>query len=458
MHYVIVDIETTGGSPKNSKITEIAIYKHDGNEIIDQFETLINPEISIPEFIVNLTGINDQMVKNSPKFHEISDKIIEFTEGCIFVAHNVSFDYGVLRHEFRKIGHDFRRKNLCTVIASRNILPGFDSYSLGKLTRALGIELIGRHRAGGDAFATAKLFTILMEKSTEKLEKHINEDLNPQILHPNLDLAELDEIPDRAGVYKFYNEFNQLIYVGKSKFIRRRIEQHLKNSKTPKGENLLKEITRVEYELTGSEFISTILENTLLKAHQPSYNTAVRKTRFSHGLYQYFDDNGYIHLFIGLTSKMTDEPIIGFISKKDAIISMVNWTEEYQLCKKLCDLDSSNTFCKEFETKKCKGACVQEESSEFYNLRVQKLIDELLWSNSSFYIIENGRQKGEKSLVLIENGRYIGHGFAPFHFQYTTADKWKRYIEFTEEQEDRDFRTNLRIYIKNNPHITIVKF
>lgn len=458
MHYVIVDIETTGGSPKNSKITEVAIYKHDGKKIIDQFETLINPEIPIPEFIVNLTGINDQMVKDAPRFHEIADKIIEFTEGCIFVAHNVSFDYGVLRHEFRKIGHDFRRKHVCTVIASRSLLPGFDSYSLGKLTRALGIELIGRHRAGGDAFATAKLFTILMEKEPEKLEKHIHEDLNPKILHPNLDLADLDEIPDRAGIYKFYNEFNQLIFVGKSKFIRRRIEQHLKNSKTPKGESLLKEITRIEYELTGSEFISMIQENKLLKAYQPPHNTAVRKTRFSHGLYQYTDDNGFIRLFIGLTSKMTDEPIIGFISKKDAITSLENWIKEYELCQKLCDLFPTNAECQNYSVQQCKGACVQEESAEFYNLRVEELINELLWNNNSFYIIENGRQKGEKSIVLIENGRYIGHGFAPFHFQYTTADKWKRYIEFIEEQEDRDLRTNLRIYIKNNPQITIVKF
>ena len=322
MHYVIVDIETTGGSPKSSKVTEIAMYKHDGSEIIDQYETLINPEMPIPEFIVNLTGINDNMVKDAPKFHEVAKKIVEFTEDCVFVAHNVSFDYGVLRHEFRKLGYDFRRKHLCTVIASRKIIPGFDSYSLGKLTRALGIELIGRHRAGGDAFATAKLFSVLMEKSVDKVEAHIQEDLNPKILHPNLDLAELDEIPDRTGVYKFYNEFNQLIYVGRSKYIRRRIDQHLKNTKTQKGQDLLKEITRIEYELTGSEFISIVRENQLLKTNSPPHNTSVRKTKFSHGLYKYEDDNGYIRFFLGLTSKMNEVPLIGFISKRDGIVNI----------------------------------------------------------------------------------------------------------------------------------------
>jgi DNA polymerase III subunit epsilon len=103
MNYVIVDIETTGGSPKASKITEIAIYKHDGAGIIDEFSTLVNPEMKIPEFISRLTGISDKMVEDAPKFYEIAKKIIEFTEGCIFVAHNVGFDYGIIRHEFKTL-------------------------------------------------------------------------------------------------------------------------------------------------------------------------------------------------------------------------------------------------------------------------------------------------------------------------------------------------------------------
>ena len=147
MHYAIIDIETTGGNPKSSKITEIAIYKSNGIEIIDQFVSLVNPEMNIPDFIVNLTGINNSMVQSAPKFYEIAKEIIEFTEGCIFVAHNVAFDYTVIRYEFKNLGYDYRRQHLCTVRASRFILPDLASYSLGKLTRILGIELIGRHRS-----------------------------------------------------------------------------------------------------------------------------------------------------------------------------------------------------------------------------------------------------------------------------------------------------------------------
>ena len=192
MHYAIVDIETTGGSPKASKITEIAIYKHDGTDIIDNYQALINPEVPIPAFIVQLTGINDKMVENAPKFYEVAKEITEFTKDCVFVAHNVGFDYGILRLEFKSLGYDYRRPHLCTVRSSRVVIPGHESYSLGKLTRALGIELVGRHRAGGDAFATAKLFSLLMEADAAEMQTLIQEELNPKRLHPNLDLEHLE--------------------------------------------------------------------------------------------------------------------------------------------------------------------------------------------------------------------------------------------------------------------------
>lgn len=255
MRFAIVDIETTGGSPKNSKITEIAVYIHDGTTVLDEFVSLVNPEMKIPEFITRLTGISDKMVENSPKFYEIAKKVIEITEDCVFVAHNVGFDYGIIRHEFKQLGYDFRRPHLCTVRASRYILPGRESYSLGKLTRGLGIEINGRHRAGGDALATAHLFTLLFEKDPSNLNTFIQQEVNPKILHPNLDLEQLDALPSRTGIYRFYNEFSQLIYIGKSKDIKKRVEQHLRNSTSRKAIQMRQEITRIEYELTDRKSV-----------------------------------------------------------------------------------------------------------------------------------------------------------------------------------------------------------
>ena len=163
--FSIIDIETTGQSYKNGKITEIAIYQHNGQEVTDSFSTLINPEMDIPFFITELTGINNEMVRTAPKFYQVAKKIIEMTMGRTFVAHNASFDYKFIKEEYARLGYNYHRKTMCTVKLSRKLLPGHPSYSLGKLCADLGIEISGRHRAAGDALATAKLFDILLDRN-----------------------------------------------------------------------------------------------------------------------------------------------------------------------------------------------------------------------------------------------------------------------------------------------------
>lgn len=455
MYYAIVDIETTGGSPKNSKITEIAIFKHDGNKVVDEFVSLVNPETVIPQFIVQLTGINDRMVREAPKFYEIAKDIIEFTEDCVFVAHNVAFDYGVLRAEFKSLGYDYRRPHLCTVRASRYVLPGHESYSLGKLTRELGIELIGRHRAGGDAFATSELFTLLMETDANNLQTFVQEEVNPKRLHPNLDLDHLDEIPNKTGVYKFYNETNQLIYIGKSVHIRKRIDQHLRNSKTKKGIQMQKEISRIEYELTGSELISLLRESYLIKQHKPIYNRSLRRNSFPHGLYHYTDEAGYIRLFVTRVSTMTETPLTSFNTKKEGTAYLERQVEAYDLCTKLCDLYKSKSACFQYTIRNCMGACVGEETPDSYNARCQQLINHLTLNGESFYIVDKGRKRGEKSLVLVENGCLKGMGYAPYHFNKLPPKKWEGFLDLM--PDDRDARTILNLFLRKSEKHQIVE-
>lgn len=167
--FAVVDIETSGGRAQVDKITEIAIYIHDGRRVVDEFTTLINPEVSIPPFITNLTGINNQMVANAPKFYEVAKKIVLLTEGKLFVAHNAQFDYGFIQAEFKRLGYDYQRNTLCTVKMSRKIIPGLKSYSLGNLCQSVGIPINNRHRAAGDALATIKLLDLLLEKTQGQL-------------------------------------------------------------------------------------------------------------------------------------------------------------------------------------------------------------------------------------------------------------------------------------------------
>ncbi len=456
MNYAIVDIETTGGSTKSSKITEIAIYKHDGMQIISSFSTLVNPEMPIPEFISRLTGIHDKMVEDAPKFYEIAKQIIEFTEDCIFVAHNVGFDYGIIRHEFKLLGYDYRKAHLCTVRASRYVLPGHDSYSLGKLSKALGIELTDRHRAKGDAEATAHLFTKLYATDSKGLGTFIQEDVNPKILHPNLDLEALEEIPNKPGVYKFFNDTNQLIYIGKSKHIRKRIEQHLKNVKTLKGSIMRQEIARIEFELTGSELIALLFESELIKIHKPVYNRALRKNTYAYGLFYFEDQKGYLQLYVDKISKSSSVPLTTFTTKREANDYIFMLVETHQLCQKLCGLEKSTGSCFGYQVKKCHGACVSMEEPESYNERVLKLINSLTFDDDSFFIVEGGRDKREKSVVWIENGSYRGFGFVPYFAVKQIHRNWLRYIDL--HPEDKDVRTILRYYLRKNPDLLKIPF
>ena len=163
--FAIIDIETTGNRHNFGKITEIAIYQHNGQTITGSYSTLINPEMDIPYFITRLTGIDNKMVKDAPKFYEVAKKIIDMTKGRTFVAHNVSFDYKFIKEEYKRLGYDYNQKTMCTIKMARKLLPGHRSYSLGKICSDLGIEIKGRHRATGDALATVKLFEILLEKN-----------------------------------------------------------------------------------------------------------------------------------------------------------------------------------------------------------------------------------------------------------------------------------------------------
>ena len=218
MKFAIVDIETTGGNALKDRITEIAVYIHDGNKILDEFCTLINPECSIPPFISKLTGISNEMVENAPRFFEVAKQFVQITDGAVFVAHNASFDYGFIRQEYKSLGFNFSRDYLCTVRLSRKIVPGFRSYSLGNLCSSLNINIENRHRASGDALATVKLFEMLLQKNKEEnvISDFIKNDYVNLRFPPGFNRPIIDKLPETHGVYYLLNENGEIIYIGKS--------------------------------------------------------------------------------------------------------------------------------------------------------------------------------------------------------------------------------------------------
>ncbi|PIY32835.1 MAG: DNA polymerase III subunit epsilon, partial [Bacteroidetes bacterium CG_4_10_14_3_um_filter_42_6] len=227
--YAIVDIETTGLSPSIEKITEIAILIHDGTKVTETFSTLINPEIKIPYRITQMTGINNRMVEDAPKFYEVAKKIVEITEDRIIVGHNVRFDYSFIRNEYKSLGYEYQRQTLDTIKLCRKLIPGQPSYGLGNLCKSLRIDNHARHRAEGDAMATTRLFELLLslENTPEKT--------NLTGMQSSLSKSLIENLPKEPGVYYFFNKDNELIYVGKSINIHDRILSHLNNNLNKKA-------------------------------------------------------------------------------------------------------------------------------------------------------------------------------------------------------------------------------
>ncbi len=273
--YAIIDIETTGGKYNEEGITEIAIHKYDGTDVIDSFISLINPEKEIQPFVVNLTGINNNMLRGAPKFYEVAKRIVEITQDCVLVAHNTSFDYRVLRTEFRRLGYHFEIPTLCTVELSKKLIPDLESYSLGKLCRSIGIPMSDRHRANGDALATVKLLELLLQKDFEKdIIKSSIKTGNKRDLSQKL-LVILDDIPSKTGVFYFHNFKGDILYLGKGKNIKKIVNQIFLRTSS-RSKDLLKELSSVTFEITGSELISNLKFHEEALLHQPKFNKKIQ--------------------------------------------------------------------------------------------------------------------------------------------------------------------------------------
>ena len=451
--YAILDIETTGGQYNEEGITEIAIYKFDGHEVVDQFISLVNPEIPIQPFVVKLTGINNAMLRSAPKFFEVAKRIIEITEGCIVVAHNASFDYRILQTEFRRLGFKFQKPTLCTVELSKKLLPGHASYSLGKLVRALGIPMADRHRASGDAMATVKLFKMLLAKDLEKeiLKSSVKTEIKSGMSPKLLDIVE--NLPSKTGIYYIHNEKGDLIYIGKSKNIKKRVNQHFTGT-SRKCKKIQMEVYTVTYEETGSELIALLKESEEIKINKPIYNRAQRKTIFQWALYQIKDENGYIKLSLQKTDGRKKE-ITSYTSIQEGKNALFKITDQFNLCQKINGLYDTKNACFKYKIKECDGACIGEITTEEYNSRVEEFIESSQFENDNMVVIDRGRSLEERSAILIENGIYKGYCFYDLNYQITNIEVLKNII--IPMQNNRDTMNIIQAYLRKHRVMKIIK-
>lgn len=449
--YAILDIETTGGSPRAEKITEIAVFFYDGEKIVDEWSTLINPEKNIPHFITGLTGISNEMVADAPKFYEIAKELVERTEGCVVVGHNVGFDYGFIKSEFKRLGFEYDRDTLCTVKLSKKIIPGHKSYSLGKLCAELGIEIKDRHRAAGDAMATVELFELLQRTSKgegSSIEQHLPSALKYKNLNGNLSVEDIEALPDKAGTYYFYDEKNTLLYIGKSISIKKRVLSHLGNNGTKRATEMRERIASISYELTGSELIALLKESEEIKNNKPMYNRAQRRSLSHWGLYEGFDAFGYSTLKLAKVSDMLEAPVTAFNNKAEARETLSKLVEKHWLCQKLCGLYVTEGACFHYGIRQCNGACVQKEAVKDYNKRVEELLSKYKLDQGNMLIIDEGRDLNERSIVRIEKGMYLGYGYISIDEGYLGIEQMLECIK--PALDNRDVRQILSSWLRKN--------
>jgi DNA polymerase III subunit epsilon len=401
--YAIVDIETTGGSPANGGITEIAILVFDGKRVTKKFTTLINPEQHIPIYITGLTGIDNKMVAKAPTFEDIAEDIFKLLQGNIFVAHNVNFDFSFVDSNLKKHGYILDSKKLCTVRLSRKVFKTEPSYSLGNLCRSLGIKVNNRHRAEGDAKATVTLFEkILQNGGMEHIDKMLKRNTGEQWLPMQIEKELIDNLPNKPGVYYFLDNKKKVIYVGKAVNIKKRVASHFTHTDfSSRRQHFLRLIANIKYEECVNELHALILESTEIKRLWPLYNRSQKQPQQRYGLYSYEDAKGYKRLMIDKYKKNVPAHY-RFNLMHEGQVLLRNMVEEFELHEKLCFLNKEPINTTDWE---------YLEAYNKYNKKVNNALSSLQTALPTFAVVEDGLQPDEKFCLLIEKGIFYGMGF-----------------------------------------------
>ncbi len=407
---------------RKGRIIEICILIHDGLSVVEKYSTLIDPECYITPNFIRISGITNEMVEGAPKFHEVAKDILRLTENCIFVAHNVGFDYGFVREEFASLGYKYRKDTLCTVRLSRKLIPGKMSYSLGNLCASLGIEIENRHRAEGDAVATAKLFDLLLQIKSEhpQYRKQGIEELMVRRVDKIKEYI-LKKIPEDCGVYYFLDADGQIIYIGKSVNAYKRAQSHFLTT-TKKAGQMLHELTDVDFVPTGSELVALLMEAAEIKKHQPKYNRRSKAVDYLYAIEFANDEAGCLQLKI-VTQQESENPLLRFTTYSSAREILDSWIAKSDLCLSKCGLSTGDEACFNYHIHKCNGVCVGAEEVAIYNKRVRKLVLEHSYPNSNFFIVEKGREPDEQVIILVYNNRFYGYGYFDFSQSFQSVEE-----------------------------------
>lgn len=452
--YAIVDIETTGSYAAANGITEISIQVFDGENVIEKFETLVNPLQAIPRYISAMTGITGEMVADAPVFADIAERVFEMLKDKIFVAHSVNFDYSFIKSQLAYCGYDLNAAKLCTVRLGRKIIPGHSSYSLGKICHELGIRHVNKHRAGGDTDATVALFKLLLDSDKDgHIAKSLKRNSKEHILPPNVPKTDFDQLPYTAGVYYFHDEKGNVVYVGKAKNIRYRVSSHFSNNSTGRQkQNFMRYVHHISFEECGTELMAAVKESSEIKRLWPRFNAAQKKREDLYRIVCYSDQNGYLRLAVDRLNKNA-EVLSSYHHIENAKAALRQLVNDFSLCPRLCFI-GKELYEENLHDILCKGACDKKEPAETYNERVLAAINQIK-NLPSFAIIDNGITIDQKSCILVWKGRFYGMGFIGTDIQAQDPEYFKELV--TPYKENSAITNMLFSYAKRYPQ-KIIRF
>ena len=407
--FAIVDIETTGGYASASQITEVAIFIYDGEQVIQEYCTLVNPEQPIPFHIQALTGITDEMVKDAPVFSDVAEEIYNLLSDRIFVAHNVHFDYSFIQSSLKNSGYDWKASRLCTVRLSKKVFPNLNSYSLGRLCQTLEIRIQDRHRARGDAEATVTLFQKIQQADHEQIiSNSIKHKAKEQRIPTHIPADLIHNLPSSTGIYLFKNSSGKIIYVGKANNIKKRVISHFTGNNTgQRRQSFINEICQIEFQETGTELMAFLLECHYIKKNWPIHNRALKKFEPKYGLLDYEDQNGYIRLSVCQVRKNV-RPIYYFSSVQESTQFLLSMIKEFDLDLRLCSFFINPNAAKETKEVPLK---LDLPETDLYNSKVTQAIDSIFNRKRSFLIIDKGRNLEEKSYIYYKDNKVYALGF-----------------------------------------------
>jgi DNA polymerase-3 subunit epsilon len=370
-----VDVETTGCSPTGDSVIDIGIVRVENNKVVEIFQSLVNPNRSLPPEITLLTGINERELENAPTFRKLKNRVKQLLDGAVFVAHNARFDYSFIKNEFQKQDEVFKSKLLCTVKLSRRLYPDIRGHNLDSIIERFKIKCDSRHRALPDARVLWEFMKILRKiHGDELLDLAISDVTKTAALPPGIEASVIEDLPETPGVYTFYNHEGAKLYIGKSLNIHDRVLSHFYDFSTRTSEaNIFQNISSVETVETSGELGALLLESAMIKRDKPLLNHKLRNSDGLIAVLKYFNDEGYLTLKSASLGQITVSElsdVVGiFRSKSQLKTGLVELSGEYSLCQKLLGLEKSKGACFGHQLGSCRGACIKNEPPVRYNMR-----------------------------------------------------------------------------------------